>query len=69
MMADAIRSTRAPEDVRIGRSGFAFHPVFWLQLCEAHGLDCELTSSRYYEYRYHVVIRKRCHIGSPSTDA
>lgn len=69
MLANAVRCTGAPSDVRIGQSGFAFHPNFWLQLSKANGLNCELTSSRYYEYRYHVVIQKRCPIGLFAPDA
>lgn len=38
--------------------GYGYLPLFWLDACEARGLEVEIVSSRYYEYRYHALIRK-----------
>lgn len=38
--------------------GYAVMPSFWGKLCREIGLSIEMVSSRYYEYRYHVIIRK-----------
>lgn len=38
--------------------GFAVAPGFWLREADAHGLSIEIVSSRFYEYRYHVFLRK-----------
>lgn len=38
--------------------GFGQRPSFWLKLCAERGLKIEIISSRYFEYRYHVIIRK-----------
>lgn len=38
--------------------GFGQRPAFWLNNCAARGLNVEIISSRYYEYRYHVIIKK-----------
>jgi cyclopropane-fatty-acyl-phospholipid synthase len=39
--------------------GWAYLPRFWLKAAEVRGLECEVVSSRYYEYRYHVLLKKR----------
>lgn len=44
--------------VPLGRMGFAFSPQYWIDICNQNGLSCQIVSSRYYEYRYHVLIRK-----------
>ena len=44
--------------VALGSMGFAYSPQFWHGVCAARGLRCEIVSSRYYEYRYHVIVRK-----------
>jgi SAM-dependent methyltransferase len=38
--------------------GYAQRPSFWFKICNQKNLDVEIISSRYYEYRYHVVIKK-----------
>lgn len=38
--------------------GYGQLPRFWLRECVSRGLSVEITSSRYYEYRYHVQIAK-----------
>jgi hypothetical protein len=38
--------------------GYGYLPRFWLAFVADTGLSVEILSSRYYEYRYHVVIRK-----------
>jgi SAM-dependent methyltransferase len=38
--------------------GFGYLPSFWLRQADAHRLSIEIVSSRYYEYRYHAIIRK-----------
>jgi SAM-dependent methyltransferase len=39
--------------------GYGQRPDFWLRACAEANLDVEIISSRYYEYRYHVIARKR----------
>jgi SAM-dependent methyltransferase len=38
--------------------GYGQRPAFWLRNGVVRDLNVEIISSRYYEYRYHVVIRK-----------
>ncbi|MGH3457720.1 methyltransferase domain-containing protein [Aeromicrobium sp.] len=38
--------------------GFGYLPSFWLHQADVHQLSIEIVSSRYYEYRYHVILRK-----------
>ena len=38
--------------------GFGYLPSFWRRQADAHQLSVEIVSSRYYEYRYHVMLRK-----------
>lgn len=38
--------------------GYGQRPDFWLQQCASLGLSVEIVSSRYYEYRFHTIIRK-----------
>jgi SAM-dependent methyltransferase len=38
--------------------GYGQKPSFWLNSAVNRGLNVEIISSRYYEYRYHVVIGK-----------
>jgi SAM-dependent methyltransferase len=38
--------------------GFGQRPSFWLKACAERGLNVEIISSRYFEYRYHVIIKK-----------
>lgn len=42
----------------LGHLGFGFAPCFWRRACERRELRVELVSSRFYEYRYHAIIRK-----------
>lgn len=41
-----------------GYMGYGFAPGFWRRECERRGLKVELVSSKFYEYRYHAIIRK-----------
>ncbi|WP_315919379.1 class I SAM-dependent methyltransferase [Mesorhizobium sp. SP-1A] len=38
--------------------GYGFLPQFWIDAASSRGLHIELVSSRFYEYRYHVLLRK-----------
>lgn len=42
-----------------GRMGFGYHPCHWRELIEPLDLECEIVSSLLYEYRFHVIVRKR----------
>ena len=39
--------------------GYAVHKKFWWQADYIKHLDIEIVSSMYFEYRYHVLIKKR----------
>lgn len=39
--------------------GYAYLPRFWLSLAKELDLHVEIIGSKYYEYRYHVVLKKR----------
>ncbi|MDS9878811.1 class I SAM-dependent methyltransferase [Pseudomonas protegens] len=38
--------------------GFAYTPYFWFETCKKLNLEINFISSKYYEYRYHAIIRK-----------
>ena len=38
--------------------GYGYMPRYWSKLCQKKGLSVNFYSSLYYEYRYHVVIKK-----------
>lgn len=38
--------------------GYGQRPAFWIINCALLQLNVEIISSRYYEYRYHVIIKK-----------
>jgi cyclopropane-fatty-acyl-phospholipid synthase len=57
-MAKALSGGYQKDCERIGKMGYSFTTRFWLQAAELHGLKCSIVSSRYYEYRYHVLFRK-----------
>lgn len=38
--------------------GYGYLPSFWLRQAHTQRLSIEIVSSRYYEYRYHVILRK-----------
>lgn len=40
------------------RMGYAYRPAFWIREGSARGLSVQVVSSRYYEYRYHLIIHK-----------
>ena len=42
----------------IGRMGYAQFPIFWVEECKKRNLKIEIVSSKFYEYRYHVLIQK-----------
>lgn len=39
--------------------GYGHSPQLWFSLAEKHGLGVEIVSSRYFEYRYHVILWKK----------
>ena len=43
--------------------GYGYLPATWQALAGTHQLRLEMVSSRYYEYRYHVILRKTGHDG------
>ncbi|MFZ1569035.1 MAG: class I SAM-dependent methyltransferase [Thiolinea sp.] len=42
----------------IGIMGYAFSPQFFMKQAMKKGLSIEIISSMYYEYRYHIIIKK-----------
>lgn len=38
--------------------GIGFLPGFWIDEAHARHLQIDIVSSRFYEYRYHVILRK-----------
>ncbi len=38
--------------------GYGYLPRFWLLEATRRGLSVEIVSSRFYEYRYHIVLQK-----------
>jgi len=40
------------------KMGFGQRPDFWIAAAAARGLGIEIVSSRFYEYRYHVRLRR-----------
>jgi SAM-dependent methyltransferase len=40
--------------------GYAHPPREWMLLADKHNLDVDIISSRYFEYRYHVILKKIC---------
>ena len=38
--------------------GFGHAPILWHSLRKKHDLQIEIVSSRYFEYRYHVILKK-----------
>ena len=55
----AVSGTYAAELVSHGEAGFGIRPHFWFRMANTYDLDLELVSSKYYEYRYHVIMRKK----------
>jgi SAM-dependent methyltransferase len=45
--------------VPLGSTGYAVKLAFWRDACRRASLEVEFASSAEFEYRYHVVIRKR----------
>ena len=39
--------------------GYGHSPQFWLFLAKKYNLEIEIVSSRYFEYRYHVILWKK----------
>lgn len=39
--------------------GYAYSAHFWLKLAKELNLNVEIIGSRFYEYRYHVIIKKQ----------
>lgn len=56
-----ILNKNLSETVYLGSPGmgYAQRPSFWFKICNKKNLDIEIISSRYYEYRYHVIIKKK----------
>lgn len=38
--------------------GYGYLPLFWMSLAKKYNLTAEIYSSKFYEYRYHVVFHK-----------
>ncbi len=38
--------------------GFGHAPILWHSLAKKYNLQIEIVSSRYFEYRYHVILKK-----------
>jgi hypothetical protein len=49
---------RSPKRLGGVSMGFGYLPRFWIEAAAARNLQIEIVSSRYYEYRYHVIMRK-----------
>jgi len=47
--------------VQLGRTqmGFGQRPDFWIAAAAKRGLGIEIVSSRFYEYRYHLRLRRK----------
>ncbi|MGE3643989.1 MAG: class I SAM-dependent methyltransferase [Beijerinckiaceae bacterium] len=45
---------------KLGRRGmgYGYTPAQWRLFLKPLGLECEIVSSRFYEYRFHVIVRK-----------
>jgi len=50
---------RASQKLRGAGMGYGYLPRFWLEAAAARGLDIEIVSSRFYEYRYHAILKKK----------
>lgn len=44
--------------LRSAGMGFAYSPLFWIDAAAARNIKVDVVSSRFYEYRYHVIMRK-----------
>jgi SAM-dependent methyltransferase len=67
LIAGELALNSYARDVRyLGSPGMGYgqSPAFWLGECAKRGLAIEVISSRYYEYRYHVIVRKDWAVGS-----
>lgn len=51
--------SRGSQSLRRHNMGFAYLPHRWRAMIAAHDLECEFVSSLFYEYRFHIVVRKR----------
>lgn len=40
------------------KMGYGYLPKFWLDECRNRGFEIDIVSSRFFEYRYHVLIKK-----------
>jgi hypothetical protein len=43
----------------LGTMGYGVKPAYWRACARMHGLDFAFQSSAEFEYRYHVILRKR----------
>ncbi|MGV8108372.1 class I SAM-dependent methyltransferase [Methanospirillum sp.] len=43
----------------LGEIGYGYYPEYFIKICMKNNLNIEVVSSIYYEYRYHVIIKKR----------
>lgn len=45
---------------RLGKAGmgYGYAPSEWRSFLESLNLECEIVSSQFYEYRFHIIIRK-----------
>lgn len=42
-----------------GPMGYSYRPYFWHQIVNKLNISCEIVSSLFLEYRYHVILRKK----------
>lgn len=54
----ALGLQRPSQKLRGDGMGYGFLPRFWREHAAERQLEVEIVSSRYYEYRYHVILRK-----------
>lgn len=50
--------SRNPVKLRGTGMGYGYLPAFWVDAAKRRGLEIQIVSSRVYEYRFHVALRK-----------
>jgi cyclopropane-fatty-acyl-phospholipid synthase len=53
-----VFSFRSLDFMRLGVMGYGYSPGFWIREARKRNLRIEIVSSKYYEYRYHIILRK-----------
>ena len=51
-------SNKSAFSMRDPRLGYGFFPRFWRDFAEKSHCDIKIVSSEFYEYRYHVILKK-----------